>query len=95
MPIWSRASTPSISRHDHFVHILHGLEHAFAAIALLVAVTQLHCLVDAGAGPAGHGGPANGPAAQLHFHFHRGVAPAVQNLTAYHGFDKCCHLFAS
>jgi hypothetical protein len=41
------------------VDVLHGLEHALAEIALLVAVAQLHSLTRAGRGARGNRGPAH------------------------------------
>src|SRR3546814_2741533 len=49
---------------DLVVHGLDRLQHALAAIALLVAVAQLDRLVGAGRGAGGHGGAAEGAALQ-------------------------------
>jgi hypothetical protein len=66
---------------DHVVDILDRLEHALAAVALLVAVAQFQRLVDAGAGAARHNRRADHAAVQTDFGFHRRVATAVQYLT--------------
>ena len=56
-----------------------GLEDALAEVALLVAVAQLDGFVGAGAGAAGHGGPADGAVVQDDFDLDRGVAAAVED----------------
>ncbi|MDT4883384.1 hypothetical protein FQZ97_1194200 [compost metagenome] len=72
--------------------MLHGLEHALAQVAGLVAVAQLDGFARAGGGARGHGGAAHHARFQQHVAFDGGVAAAVQNFAAYdvndgtHGF---------
>ena len=51
-----------------------------AEVLGLVAVAKLPGLVDAGAGPAGHGGAAERAVGQFDVDFDGGVSPAVQDL---------------
>jgi len=67
--------------------VLDGLEHALAAVALLVAVAQFQGFVHARAGPAGDNRAAHSPAVELHFHFHRGVAAAVEHFPPVDDYD--------
>jgi hypothetical protein len=46
---------------DHVVHVLHGLLHALAEVALLVAIAQLYRLVLAGGRAGGHRRAAHAP----------------------------------
>ena len=62
------------------VDVGHGMGHAFAAVALLVAVPQLDRFVDSRAGPRGNRGPAEGAVGQNHIDLHGRVAAAVKNL---------------
>jgi len=62
------------------LNVLHRLEDAFAAEALLVAVTQLDRLVLSGRRAAGHGGPAGGAARQGDVGLDGRVAAAVEDL---------------
>ena len=62
------------------VHILDRLEHAFAQVALLVAVAQFDGFVLAGGGAAGDGGAAAGSVHQGDFRFDRGIAARIENL---------------
>ena len=73
-------------RRDDLVDVLHGLQHALAAVAL-VSVAQFQGLVAAGAGPAGHDGAASVAALQQHFGLDGGVATAVQHFTRDDGLD--------
>jgi hypothetical protein len=52
----------------------HGLGHALAQIALLVAVAQLNRLVCTGRCPRRHGSPAERSVFQRHVHFNSRVA---------------------
>jgi hypothetical protein len=67
---------------DLGVDVLHGLQHALAQVAALVAVTQLDGLAAAGGRAAGHGRAAHGAAFQQHVAFDGGVAAAVEDLAA-------------
>jgi hypothetical protein len=57
------------------------VEHAFAQVALLVAVAQLYGFVFAGGSTAGNGGAAHGTVVERNFGFYRGVAAGIKNLT--------------
>src|SRR3546814_149276 len=65
---------------DLVVDRLDRLQHALAAIALLVAVAQLDGLVRAGGGAGGRRGAAEGAAFQGDVDFDGGIAPGVENL---------------
>ena len=65
-------------------------EHAFAAIALVIAVSPLHRLMGTGRGPRGHRCTAKGTAFQGHLHLHRGIAAGIQYFPAAN-IDDCCH----
>jgi len=68
-------------RSNLFVHVGHGLEHAFAQVAALVAVAQFHGLVLARGSAAGHGRAAYDAFVRDDVHFQRGIAPAVEDLS--------------
>ena len=74
------------------VHVGHGLLHALAQVAALVAVPQLAGLVDAGGRAGGNGGAAHGAVLQHDLHLNGGVAAGVQDFTAKHVNDLK-HLF--
>ena len=61
------------------VDVVDRLEDALAEIALLVAVAQFDGLVGAGAGAAGHGGPADGAVVEDDFDFDGRIAAAIEN----------------
>ena len=54
--------------------------HAFAAVALLVAVPQLDCFVNSRAGSRGNRGPAEGAVGQNHIDLHGRITSAIKNL---------------
>ncbi|EAU43788.1 probable phosphopyruvate hydratase [Salipiger bermudensis HTCC2601] len=58
----------------------HGIEHALAHVAALVAVAALMRLVHAGRGTRGHGGAAQRAVFQHDVDLDRGVATAVEDL---------------
>src|SRR3546814_763798 len=70
--------------------LLDRLQHALAAIALLVAVAQLDRLVGAGRGAGGHGGAAEGAALQSDVDLDGRIAPGVQDLPGLN-IDDCSH----
>ena len=72
---------------DLGVHVVHGLHHALALVAALVAVPQLAGLIDAGGGAGGHRGAAHSAVLQVDLHLHGGVAAAVQDLAAQNVYD--------
>ncbi len=72
---------------DGVVDVVDGLEDALAEIAGLVAVAQLQRLVGAGAGAAGHGGPADRAVVQDHLDLDGRIAAAVQNFAGVNAFD--------
>ncbi len=69
---------------DLVVHVIDGLEYAFAQVDRLVAVTQFPRFVDAGAGTAGHRSPSGRAIAERDVHFDGRIAAAVENLAAVH-----------
>jgi hypothetical protein len=77
---------------DLGVDVLHGLEHALAQVAALVAVAQLDGFARAGGGARRHGGAAHGAAFQQHVAFDGGVAAAVQDFAA-DDVNDCTHGF--
>ena len=76
----SKRAHPLQFRCDHLIDVTDGLQHAFAEVALLVAIAQLHGLVRAGAGAARHCRPCAGPIVQLDIHLDGRIPAAVQNL---------------
>ncbi len=66
---------------DLAVDGIHGLAHALAAIALLVAVAQFDRLMRAGRGAGRHGRTPLGAGFQRDIHLDGGIAPAVQDFT--------------
>jgi hypothetical protein len=62
------------------VHGGHGLQHALAHVAALVAVALFHGLVDAGRRARGHRGAALRAVLQRDVDLDGGVAPAVEDL---------------
>ena len=67
-------------RGDGPVDVGHGLEHALAAVAFLVAVAEFQGFVLAGGGPRGHRGRGRNPVVQGDMDPHRRVAPRIENL---------------
>ena len=67
--------------HDVGVHRGNGLQDALAAVALLVAVPQLHRLVGTGRCAGGDAGATHRTAFEFDLDFHRGIAPAVEDFT--------------
>src|SRR6185436_13712672 len=67
---------------EHGVHVLHGLQHALAEVALLVAVAQLHRFTRAGGGARGHGRAADRATVQHHIRFDGRVASRVDDFAA-------------
>ena len=63
------------------VDVVDCLEHALAAIALLIAVAQFERFIHARAGAAGDDGPADNAAVQLDFDFDGRIAAAVEYFT--------------
>ena len=79
---------PLEPRADHLVYVFHGLEHALAAEALLVAVAQLDRFVLAGGRPTRHRRAPRRAARQRDVRFDRRVAPAVENLARVYRYDR-------
>jgi hypothetical protein len=73
---------------DGFVHIGHGLLHAFAEVTGGDPVAEFPCLVFAGAGAAGDDGAAGGAALQGDLDFDGGVAARVDHFAAADGLDE-------
>ena len=57
----------------------HGLGHALAEVARLVAIAQFHRLMCARRGAGGHRGPAHGAVFQHDIHFDGRVAAAIED----------------
>ena len=74
------------------VHVGHGLLHALAQVAVLVAVAQLAGLVHAGGSAGGHSGAAHGAVLQDDLHLDGGIAAGVNNFTA-EDINNFKHLF--
>ena len=55
--------------------------HPSAEVFRLVAVAKFPGLVDAGAGPAGHGRPAERAVGQFHVDLDGGIAAAIEDLS--------------
>ena len=82
MPRWSAASMPPTASKISPFTVATALQHAFAAIALLVAVAQLHRLMGAGRRAGRHGGAAGRAAFQRDLDFDGGIAAAVEDFAA-------------
>ena len=69
-----KACSVGVEADDRFrdlgVDVLHGLQHALAAVAALVAVAQLDRLAAAGRGARGHRGAAHDARFEQHVGFH-------------------------
>ena len=74
---WSSASTPSSAGQDLLRDIFHGLGHAFAQVALFVAVAEFNGFVLARARAGRHRGPANRAAREGDVGFNSWVAAGV------------------
>ena len=61
------------------VHGGHGIEHALATIALLVAITEFHGFMGTGRSARWHRGAAEGAILQDDIHLHSRVAAAIKN----------------
>ena len=72
---------------DRRVHVADGGEDALAAVALLVAVSQLDGLVRAGRRSGRNGRPAAGAGHEHGLHLDGGVAARVEDLPAVQRFD--------
>ena len=72
---------------ERAVDVGHRLRDTLAQVALLVAVAELDRLVGAGAGPRGHGGPAERAVGQDDVDLDGRVAPAVEDLASEHRGD--------
>src|SRR5690606_2277095 len=66
-----------------------GLQHALAAIAALVAVTQLVRLERPRRRARGHGGALHDAVVEEHLHPDGGVAARIQDLARVDCLDKC------
>ena len=73
-------------RGDLLFNVGDGLADAFAEVAA-AAVAQLVGFVGAGAGAAGHDGPAAGAAFKQNLGFDGGGSPGVEHLAGYHSVD--------
>ena len=67
----------------------HGLQHALAQVAALVAVAQLHRLALAGRGARRHGGAAHRAAFEHDLDLDGRVAAAVEDLAGENGINRC------
>ena len=74
------------------VDVLDGLEHALAAVALLVAVAQLQGLVRAGGGAGGHRGAAQGAVLEHDLDLDGRVAARIEDLPAQDMDDRGVHM---
>src|SRR5215208_3877892 len=66
-----------------------GVQHALAAVALPLPITQFDGLVLAGRGSRGDRGPANETAHRGQLHLDRRIPPGVQDLTPVDSDDLC------
>ncbi len=62
---------------DFFIYTCDRIAHAFAAVTLFIAITQLPRFVFAGAGAARHGCASKRAAFQTHIHFDGWVAARI------------------
>ena len=78
---------------QHFVDVFDRFEGALAEIALFVAVTEFQRFALAGGRTGGNDCTTLDTIVQQHFHFHGGVATAVQNFSSMN-FNDFCHTFS-
>ena len=71
-------------------YVLHGLEHAFAEVTLLVAVAQLDRFARAGGRARGHGRASHDTGIQNHIGFNRGIAAGIDDF-APDDFNNATH----
>ena len=76
----SSASKPSKRRRDRFIHVRDGFGHAFAAVALLVAIAQFPRFMLAGARAARNGRAPEAAAFEMHIDFDGRIAARIENL---------------
>jgi len=76
-------------RRDDVAHVGDGAEHALAAVALRVAVTQLDGLALAGRGARRHGRRPARPAGEGHRRLDGGKAARIEDLARRDVFDRC------
>ena len=74
-------------RSDQLVDVVHGLQHALAQVAALVAVAQFHGFVLAGGGSAGNGSAAAGAAFENDIGFNGRIATGVKDFARKNQFD--------
>ena len=70
------------------VDVVDGLQDPLAEVLGLVAVAEFPGLVDAGAGPAGHGRAAERAVGQFHVDLDGGVAAAVEDLSGVDVYNR-------
>ena len=70
------------------VDVFDGLQHPAAEVFRLVAVAKLPRLVDAGAGAAGHGGPAERAVGQFHVDLDGRIAAAIEDLSGTNVYNR-------
>src|ERR1041385_591086 len=75
---------------DFTVHVFHGLEHTFAQIALLVAITEFNRFVLTGGGAAGNRSASFDSADQRDFSFDRGIAAGIKYLAGMYFLNFGC-----
>ena len=78
-------------RRDCRLHVGHGVEHAFAKIALFVAVAEFEGLVFAGGRAGGHGGASERAGGEADVDFDRGIATGVEDFAGGDGCDGRVH----
>src|SRR5262249_49479807 len=75
-------------RRDRLFDVAHGLLHALAAIALAIAVAQLHRLALAGRGAGRHGRAAPRAGFELDLDLDGGIAAGVEDLAFVNAGDR-------
>ena len=77
-------------RRDKLIDVFDGLQHALAAVTLLVAIAQLDCLIFAGRCAARHGGRRPDAVVQIYVGLDGRIAARVKNLAGHDAVDQRC-----
>ena len=75
---------------DFAIDVVHSLQHAFAVITVLIAVTELSGFEHAGGCTGRYSGSGEGAVFELHIDFDSRVSTGIQNFSCVQ-ISNCCH----